>query len=223
MSTSAFPPLLTLVYPDGTYAYGYSVVVRNKIYFIPGNQDDVGVLTVPLCTCSFSGETSGNHSVPAPGCTLSQMVTVSGGTMNVSGVAGASPLHELAAVGGTPTFTQPKRHFHVIAGGSLTLRYLELTGGRVYTVYDGSQTTWYTGGTQFGGTVMVEGAGARLDVFSSVFSGCGGAACAYYGGAVFARETADVVIHSSTFQSCTAESTGGRHVGGKWCQITYRC
>ena len=51
--------------------------------------------------CPFSESTEGDHSVPAPGCKLSQLVTVSAGaTMNVSGVAEANPLHTLAAVAG---------------------------------------------------------------------------------------------------------------------------
>ena len=69
--------------------------------------------------CNFSDKTSGDYTVPATGCKLSQMITVTG-IMKVSGVQGESPLRELAAMGGTPDASNPKRHFLAKNGAYLT-------------------------------------------------------------------------------------------------------
>ena len=133
--------------------------------------------------CTFSKSTEGNHSVPAPGCTLSQMVTVSG-TMNVSGVAGASPLHELAAVGGTPDASNPKRHFTVPAGSMLRISHLRMEGGRVVS------TNGESNENRVGGSIKVIGASAILFVKSVLFAGCGDNVCARHAGAVSVDNTA---------------------------------
>jgi hypothetical protein len=99
-------------------------------------------------SCTFSDDTFGSFTVPLNGCQLTKMITVNG-VMNVSGVEGESPLRELTAMGGTPTYALPIRHFHITTGNSLFLSYLKLMGGRVYSVYQ-DITGWYTGGTLFG-------------------------------------------------------------------------
>jgi hypothetical protein len=151
--------------------------------------------------CTFSDDTFGSFTVPSLGCTLTKMITVNG-AMNVSGVAGNSPLRELAAMGGTPTYALPKRHFHITTGNSLFLSYLKLMGGRVYSVYQ-DIAGWYTGGTLFGGSIMVEGSNAVLEVHASLFVG-NGEVSAERGGAIVAREKAQATIVDSSFESFAA-------------------
>ena len=176
--------------------------------------------------CTFSKSTEGNHSVPAPGCTLSQMVTVSG-TMNVSGVAGASPLHELAAVGGTPTASDPKRHFRVNDGATLTVHYLVLRGGRVWSTYASNNLVNVIGGS----ILVADGSASLVRIAHSMcsFNEAGAGGCigstnggvfelisssffsnrAEHGGAVWGMTGYSMTLEDSTFESNTATNGAG--------------
>ena len=128
--------------------------------------------------------------MPAAGCTLTQMIEVSG-TMNVSGVAGT--LRELGAVGGSPSSVT--RHFHVLSGGTLHVSFLSLTGGQLF------------GGNTYGGSILVHGS---LSLLSVKFSACASSAgCANYGGAVFSQPGSEVICKSSTFSGVKSWGNGG--------------
>jgi hypothetical protein len=155
---------------------------------------------------------------------MSASVTVGEGTLDISGVAGADPLHELAAVGESPTETSPKRHFTVRPlNGSATLKlsHLRLTGGRVWsssalTTFD-TNARYISDGmlNEFGGSILVWGErqGFRetsLEVNVVHFGGCGeGTACAREGGAISVFSRAQVTVTASTFEACTAQVDGG--------------
>ena len=88
--------------------------------------------------CAFSGERFGEFDVQAPGCKLSQMVTVAEGKkMAVVGRRDASvQLPELQAVGSPasePDGNDPRRHFLLATTSTLELSNLKLTMGRVST------------------------------------------------------------------------------------------
>ena len=89
--------------------------------------------------CSFSTESAGDHTVPAPGCQLSQMVTVDGSdaVMNISSASFAADEPHLVtvdrALGCTPSSDDGGacRLFKVVNGGKLYLSHIHLRGGKV--------------------------------------------------------------------------------------------
>ena len=159
--------------------------------------------TPSAASCGFSDKSSGNYTVPSTGCQLSQMITVNG-AMNVSGVPGESPLRALAAMGGTPTLAEPKRHFLVSATNQLYLKYICLRGGRVVNVYHAD----YSGSGMAGGTILIRGVSAALECVHVKFEGCG-TSCACYGGAIMAHSGARLMLSESTFFGNTASYDGG--------------
>ena len=88
------------------------------------------------------------------------MITLSHGhRLNVTGDPSASPLNELAAVGGIPGIDDPRRHFTVHAGATLTLSDLRLTGGRVWSRGGG-----VSGHNNVGASILVTGPSSILIV-----------------------------------------------------------
>ena len=189
--------------------------------------------------CALSTRTEGTHLVPAPGCKLSQMVTVSG-TMNVSGIPGANPLHELVAVGGTPDANNPKRHFRVNAGAMLNIEHLVLRGGRT-SPYESNNIVNVVGGSIF----VVGGSTSFVRIANSIckFNEAGAGGCigspnnegvielistsffsnrAGHGGAVWSR--GDIItVKDSTFKSNTAtEGAGGAISCSSGCTVKLR-
>ena len=130
---------------------------------------------LPLPKCDFSDKVSGDHIVPGTtGCKLSQMITVNG-IMKVVGEGNV--LRELAAVGGTPDMSNPKRHFYVPNLSSLILKDLRMTGGKVLATKTLSTESFW------GGSILTE-YGSHLNVTSVKFDGCIDT-CARYGGCKF--------------------------------------
>jgi len=162
--------------------------------------------TPSAASCGFSDKTSGNYTVPSTGCQLSQMITVNG-AMDVSGVQGDSPLRELAAMGGTPDASNPKRHFKVLAGKQLYLAYLRLTGGAVIT-------NSVSSGAGVGGSILVDN-NSILHIIGSIFNG--GTLAAHAGaciGALSGTSGAIISVVRSTFQSNMAGHGGAFWIGG---------
>jgi predicted outer membrane repeat protein len=143
------------------------------------------------------------------------MVTLSDGdVLAISGNATTNPLNELQAVGGEPGETDPKRHFVVGAGAMLTLKHLQLTGGRVKTTTLHSSDRHGWGGSIFVGANYNDPISVLI-LQSVRFSGCSGAtpanggACAAHGGAIFAVFESDVTVKDSTFEGTMASHSGG--------------
>ena len=136
--------------------------------------------------------------VPPPGCTMRTMVTLdSGDTAKISGTRDASPLHELAAAS-DGLWDAPPRHFVVSGSAKLQLAHLRLTRGRVSS---------HTG---VGGSILVTGPSAELQVYAVSFSGFGALRLsAFRGGAIAAENGAHVVIDGSTFRDYRSKNGGG--------------
>ena len=133
--------------------------------------------------CAISEEDQGIHTIPSPGCKLSQMITVNG-IMKVSGVQGETPLHELVASG--------CRHFEVGTSNQLILDFLKLSG----SICPGNTVP------SLGGSIQVRGNGARLFAEGVHFIHNE----AYHGGAV----GVSLVGAESEFENCMFESNIGQ-------------
>ena len=149
-----------------------------------------------LSTCSFSTSTSGTKTVPAAGCTLSQMITLSG---DMEVVGEGNVLRELHAVGGIAS--PSTRHFliNINTAAKLTLKFLKLIGGKTLKI-----------GFGYGGSIYINGTSAVLDVEDSTFAGCGeGVVCALRGGAVFGDANSKMIFKKTTFEGNRASSSSG--------------
>ena len=147
---------------------------------------------------------------PYPGCRLNQVISLrQGHHMEISGLAHAKPLNELAAMGGEPQSGYPRRHFEVSDGATLRLRDVRLTGGRVWVRPFGLLFSHHNDGDAYGGSIFVNGKSAFFYAKRCRFEGCGtNVFCSTSGGALYIHGGAQVNITDSMFRGIRVTYSG---------------
>jgi hypothetical protein len=115
----------------------------------------------------FSNTTSGEHFVPNIGCQLTTVIHVKiGNEMSIQGehlLLSEIKASEYRFDADTGTSGHNFRHFKV--EGTLILRFVKLTGGKV----DSQKICTGTDTSCKGGAILVFGGQAQLKVFGSIF------------------------------------------------------